>query len=509
MEKKVIMTELVVAGSGGTGLAAAYAAAKAGLKVIVLEKLQQIGGNTRISSGFFAINSREQKAAGLQLSKATAVQRLLNYNHFLANGPLIHKIVNSAAEALETLEQMGMKIKLNPTAATTQFAHREDDYKGGSYHMYQDKAQGYQKIQQTLERAGVEFKFGITMQELLSSEGQITGISAVNEAGERFEVHAQAVVVATGGFGGDKKRVATVMQTPYLRTIGVPNMGEGLDAMVKAGGKNIDATALIHAAQLAKSKITRKTSKQHLAGFAKNPLTQLLLTPLFWVNMNGERFTNEDVVYDTVEWANAGWSVGGQYYFVVDTATLNDFTEHGGKLEVSQAGPGADTTTGNFVELAEAAVKDGTAYKGNTLAELAQNAHFETAQFYEAVKKYNDSVQLRVDQQFGKSKKSLVYAIKKAPFYAFTTQVAHLGTIGGVRVDEHLRVLDAEMRPIPGLYTGGANAGGYYEGHSYPAYEGLASGFAWTSGRIAGLSAAKYVKNKQTLPSQPAKNVYK
>ncbi len=76
-------------------------------------------------------------------------------------------------------------------------------------------------------------------------------------------------------------------------------------------------------------------------------------------------------------------------------------------------------------------------------------------------------------------------------------------------MDEHLRVLDAEMRPIPGLYTGGANAGGYYEGHSYPAYEGLASGFAWTSGRIAGLSAAKYVKNKQTLPSQPAKNVYK
>lgn len=47
-----------VAGTGGTGLAAADAAVSNGLSVIAIEKLDQIGGNTRISSGFFAIDTK-------------------------------------------------------------------------------------------------------------------------------------------------------------------------------------------------------------------------------------------------------------------------------------------------------------------------------------------------------------------------------------------------------------------------------------------------------------------
>lgn len=57
-----------VSGTGGTGLAAADAAVSNGLSVIAIEKLDQIGGNTRISSGFFAIDTKEQREAGLHLS---------------------------------------------------------------------------------------------------------------------------------------------------------------------------------------------------------------------------------------------------------------------------------------------------------------------------------------------------------------------------------------------------------------------------------------------------------
>ncbi|KLD59177.1 hypothetical protein WP50_20470 [Lactiplantibacillus plantarum] len=149
--------------------------------------------------------------------------------------------------------------------------------------------------------------------------------------------------MATGGYGGDREKVARTMHTTHLRTLGVPNNGEGLAAMVKAGGTDIDSHALIHAAQLAKSQVTQKTSQQHLAGFSGNPLTQLLLTPHLWLNMHGQPFTNEDVIYDTVEWANAAWSQGGQYLFIVDQATLNTFTTNRNREEVSQAGPGAAT----------------------------------------------------------------------------------------------------------------------------------------------------------------------
>ncbi|WP_455389934.1 FAD-dependent oxidoreductase, partial [Lactiplantibacillus pentosus] len=54
MANQTINTDILVAGTGGTGLAAAYAAVTQGLNVTVIEKQAQIGGNTKISSGFFA-----------------------------------------------------------------------------------------------------------------------------------------------------------------------------------------------------------------------------------------------------------------------------------------------------------------------------------------------------------------------------------------------------------------------------------------------------------------------
>lgn len=492
MSEKVINTDVVVAGAGGTGLAAAFAAAEAGRSVTLIEKLPQIGGNTKISSGFFAIDSKEQREKGLHLSKEEAISQLMNYNHYLSNGALIQKIVDSAADTLGWLESMGMEIELNDTSNTTQFAHRGNDYAGGSYHMYQNKDESYARIQRSLENAGVNIEFNTTMTNLIKSNDKITGIIAKDIDGATVKINAKSTIVATGGFGGNTEKVADIMKTKAMRSLGVPNMGEGLEAMENNGAINIDATALIHAAQLAKSTVTQKTSDKHLAGFSNTPLTRLLLTPLLWVNFNGQRFTNEDTVYDTVEWANAGWSAGGKYFFIVDQSTLDSYTADEYKLEVSKAGPGATMESGDFTKLAEDAVAGKTAFKGETIEELAKNAGFDPIVFDSTIQRYNSIIKNQDDIDFAKSSKSLVFPIENGPFYGFISQVAYLGTIGGVRVDENLRVLDKNFKPIPGLFTGGTNAGGYYEGHSYPAYEGLASGFSWTSGRIAGISAAEF-----------------
>jgi fumarate reductase flavoprotein subunit len=490
---KYLDTDVVVAGTGGAGLAAADAAASNGLKVIAIEKLPQIGGNTKISSGFFAIDTKEQRAEGLKLTTEEAIRQLNEYNHYLNNGPLTRRIVEHAKETLEEVESLGMEIKLNPTANTTQFAHRDNPYAGGSYHMYQNKDQGYQNIQKSLEAKGVEFLFNTTMTDLITENGEVKGLVAQDENNETVMINAKAVVVTTGGFGANKEKIKEVMHTDRMRSLGVPSMGEGLFSMEKAGGVVIDPHALIHAAQLAKSKVTQKTSSKHLAGFSDNPLTRVLLTPLIWVDPNGRRFTNEDTVYDTVLWANAGYNVGGMYYILVDTKTLNAFTD-GKEMEVSKAGPGANTTPGNFVELVNQSLAEETAFKGNTLEELAQNAGFNLAELKASVDRYNQAVDSKDDTEFAKSAKSLMFKVEEGPFYAIKAQVAFLGTVGGVRVDDHLHVLDKDFKPIKGLYTGGANAGGYYEGQSYPAYEGLASGFSWTSGHLAGLSIVEDLK---------------
>ncbi len=151
---KEYTVDLAVAGCSGTGMAAADAGASQGLKTLVIEKQAQAGGNTKISSGFFAIDTKEQREAGLQLSTEEAIRQLNEYNHYLNNGPLTRRIVENAKPTLEEIERLGMEIKLNPTSPTTQFAHLDNPYAGGSYHMYQNKPESWARVQKSVEEKG-------------------------------------------------------------------------------------------------------------------------------------------------------------------------------------------------------------------------------------------------------------------------------------------------------------------------------------------------------------------
>jgi fumarate reductase flavoprotein subunit len=118
----------------------------------------------------------------------------------------------------------------------------------------------------------------------------------------------------------------------------------------------------------------------------------------------------------------------------------------------------------------------------------------EASRLIRNINEYNEAVRTKKDP-FGKSAQSLVYPVSAGPFYAAKMQISNLGTLGGVRVNEKLQATDANLKPIPGLYAVGNIAAGFYGNiTSYPPYEGLATGFAWNSGRIAGENAAGEVK---------------
>ena len=60
-------TGLVVVGAGACGLMAAFAAARRGVEVLLLEKNTQLGCNTELASGSIpAAGTRYQKAAGIE-----------------------------------------------------------------------------------------------------------------------------------------------------------------------------------------------------------------------------------------------------------------------------------------------------------------------------------------------------------------------------------------------------------------------------------------------------------
>ena len=73
---KTLSADVIVVGSGGTGLAAAAAAAKLqGANVIVFEKLPMVGGSSAFAGGAIAAgDSNAQKRAG---SKGTSTEEFV------------------------------------------------------------------------------------------------------------------------------------------------------------------------------------------------------------------------------------------------------------------------------------------------------------------------------------------------------------------------------------------------------------------------------------------------
>lgn len=95
-----VTVELVVVGAGGSGTAAALAAAEAGTDVLIIEMTNSVGGNSMLASGMFAVESTLQKEEGLNLTVDEAVSQLLEFNQYLSNGPLTRAIVENLLQQL-------------------------------------------------------------------------------------------------------------------------------------------------------------------------------------------------------------------------------------------------------------------------------------------------------------------------------------------------------------------------------------------------------------------------
>jgi len=110
-----------------------------------------------------------------------------------------------------------------------------------------------------------------------------------------------------------------------------------------------------------------------------------------------------------------------------------------------------------------------------------------------SVDEYNQMVSMREDTMFFK-KREYLRPVATPPFYATKLNPRHLGTLGGVKINEKTEAVTQKGDPIPGLYVVGTDAGGMY-GDSYDLLlGGGTAAFALNSGRIAAENAIQYMK---------------
>jgi len=83
--------------------------------------------------------------------------------------------------------------------------------------------------------------------------------------------------------------------------------------------------------------------------------------------------------------------------------------------------------------------------------------------------------------------------LKTPPYYGIRGLAVMLDTIGSVKINERMEVLDKNQSPIHGLYAAGVVTSGWESEIYCSTLSASAFGFAINSGRIAGENAARFI----------------
>ncbi|MBQ8966738.1 FAD-binding protein [Ruminococcus sp.] len=316
--------------------------------------------------------------------------------------------------------------------------------------------------------------------KLVMDGRRVAGVIAKNKEGEYIQYNAsRAVILATGDYTNN----------PAMVKHWCPDIAE-FDK--KQFGKTGDGHILAMSAG-AKMENPGHTKMMHDFDSAL-----MFEEPFLYLNMEGERFTNEytGFVYmgnilkyqpkfkGTMLDADHKEGSKGWYCTIYDSS----YTEWDKDEFVD--GPVPPFVMEKFIP---GAVKDPQGvfrnlidlHRCDTLEELAEELGIPYDKMKASVERYNELCDKGVDTDFGKPAKYM-HKIEKAPFWGARKHIRVSAEVSGVITNENAQALDAEGRPIEGLYCAGNLGGPFYGGGDYPFHQtGLSLGRCYTFGMIA------------------------
>lgn len=550
MQTSLKPADVVVVGAGLAGLIAAAQAYSAGRSVLVLdqESAANLGGQAHWSfGGLFLVDSPEQRHLGVKDSQELAWQDWLDTAGFDRAEDTWAKrwaeaYVNFAAtEKRAWLHALGVRF-----FPLVQWAERGAGVAGGPgnsvprFHVTWGTGPGVlapfvSKVSQGVEAGKIQLAFRHRATFLKTNDGGVVGLggqvlapsaSARGEASSRdvvgeFEVDGGAVIVTTGGIGGNHTRVRQLWprgNPPESMLTGVPAHVDGEFARQVAlkGANYINMDRMWHYPEGIHN--TDPVWPGHGIRILSGP------SPL-WLDATGKKFPHPLYAgFDTLGALTHIESTGYDYsWFVLNQTILAkefalsgseqnpDLTDKDLKLLSRRALPGPQGSVKNFldngrdfvnatdpVELASKM----NALTGNQLinaSALTQLIHLWDQQVLSGLGKDAQLNAIREARRFSTDKLMRVApphqmtAPEHGPLIAVRLNILSRKSLGGLETDLSSRVLGSSGSPIPGLYAAGEVAGFGGGGmHGYRSLEGTFLGGCLFSGRTAGTAAAAF-----------------
>lgn len=414
--------DLIIVGSGGAGLTAAVQARELGLTVVVLEKNAKVGGNTsRASSGMNAAETSVQAAHGIVDRMQDFYDETYRGGGRLNEPAMLRHFVTRAPLAVEWLAKHGLPLDdLTITGGmSTKRTHRPASTAPvGAYLVKGLKQLAIDNEAEIITEANV--------QKLITDDHQrVTGVLYQDAQQQVHEIHSQAVLLASGGFGASKEMMKRYRpDLANYRTTNQPGAtGDGLKLAQQVGAQLMQL-------ELVQVHPTVQQDQPHafLIGEAVRGEGAIL------VNAQGDRFVNELTTRRIV--SNA----------------ITALPEHSAYLVFDQQ-------VRDRVKAIEFYDQIGLVKTGDTLSKLAEMLN--STDLTATIEQWNQFVQAGADTEFGR-KTGMNRPLVKGPYYAIHVAPAIHYTMGGVHADPETRVLDANGQPIAGLYAAGEVVGGLH-----------------------------------------------
>ena len=445
--------DVVIIGSGGTGLSAAIQANELGMKVAVLEKEKELGGNTnRASSGMNAAETNVQLHHGVIDNVADFYHETYKDGGRLNDKDMLGYFVYHTAPAIDWLADHD--IKLDDITITGGMSKKRTHRPASMAPI------GGFLVKSLLEVVAQEdipvFNKTKVTKLRRADDGRVNGVE-VNADGITKVINAKAVILATGGFGASKEYIKRFR--PDLESYKTTNQpgatGDGLKLAENVGAELMQMNLVqVHPT------VQQDNPHVYLIGEAVRGEGAIM------VNGEGKRFVNE--LNTRKICANA----------------ITALPEHSAYLIFDQG-------IRDHVKAIEFYDKVGLVVHGETIEDLAKKINVDPSNLKQTVTTWNQAVENHDDAEFGRTT-GMDRGITKPGFFAIHIAPAIHYTMGGIHITPKTKVLDGNGDIIKGLFAAGEVAGGLH-GNNRVGGNSIAETIVF--GRQAGQQVALYARS--------------
>lgn len=476
---ETVNVEALVIGCGTAGLEVGASIAEKGIKVVILEQNDDV---STLRNDWGAINSKYQQAEGTVVDK----RAVMNY-HIMENSARfdqrLQKIwAEESGAAVDwvggVFEKYGAKM-LHEGGYSPEFGpHNIPKFPtghSGHFDMSEYK-DGKSILKQYILDCGGEFRFGTKFVKFEHEDHKVTAAIAQDKATGNYIrfVAEKGIVLSTGGYQNNETMMNALQpenRRLYGLQIGSTCDGSGIKACLWMGANMDDAHSIVLFDRMG------LMPSETQANFTNMAFFQLGSQPWLKVNTKGERFFNESALYDYAPHAGS-MQPDCLYISVFDANYWQNITQFE-TMGCSRVYPFPNGTPNDgmytytedqFEKEIDAAIEQcvasGVMQKADTLEELAEKMGLPVETFVATVNRYNELAEKGDDEDFYKEAYRMI-PLKTGPFYAIRNASMALNTMDGIRIDTHMRPIDAKGNAFDGIYVVGDCSGSFFA-YSYP-----------------------------------------